>query len=113
MVGLQNPPPCLVGRQNLERACQILIDEHHGGSVVEFSTVIRSREERHHLTVLSEEFVTILHHLVCTHDQVEIMGPQKFLHHVRSEHVRHAAVTFGPAHHVLVRVAPQKVTEQP
>jgi hypothetical protein len=60
----------------LERAQQTLIYTHHGTCVVKFATVVRCTKQRNQLP-LGEEFVTVLHHLMRSADQVHVVFLQE------------------------------------
>jgi hypothetical protein len=71
---------------------------HHGTCIVKFSAIVRSRKKIHELSS-SKEFVSILHDLVGTADQVEIVFVQKLCHDIFPEGKRDTPV--------IVRIGPE------
>lgn len=97
--------------QNLERTEQRLIDAHHRTCIVKLTTVVGRREQRHKLP-LGKELVAILYDLVCTTNQVHIVLSKESRHHIWSERKRYTTVVLRPPRNILVRVRPQKITQQ-
>lgn len=97
--------------QNLEAAHECIVNRHHGSSVVELSAVVRSTEESDQLS-LGEELVAVLHNLVSSADQIDVMflgeGGNNFL--AKSE--ADSSIILAPALHVLVGVTPEQVAEE-
>src|SRR5687768_7090914 len=58
--------------EDLETAHKGVINRHHGSSVVEFTAIVRSREESDKLP-LSKEFISIFYNLMGSTDQVNIV----------------------------------------
>mmetsp|Transcript_110440 Transcript_110440/g.154993 ORF Transcript_110440/g.154993 Transcript_110440/m.154993 type:complete len:237 (-) Transcript_110440:379-1089(-) len=101
----------LHGLQNLERAHQGLVDRHHCTCVVELTAIVRSRENRDQLS-FREELIPILHHLMCSNHQVEIMLAEESSDDVRTEGEGDATIIFGPAFQVCIGIRPQEVANQ-
>ena len=97
--------------ENLERAQERLVHTHHRTSVVEFSAVVRRREQRYELA-LGEELVTVLDDLMGTADQVHVMLLQEAGDDIRAEGEGDATIVLAPSGDVLVRVRPEQITQQ-
>jgi hypothetical protein len=50
--------------QHLERTSEVLLDAHHGSTVVEFSTIVGGGEDSDQL-LLCEKLVPVLDNLMC------------------------------------------------
>mmetsp|Transcript_46438 Transcript_46438/g.94613 ORF Transcript_46438/g.94613 Transcript_46438/m.94613 type:complete len:335 (-) Transcript_46438:226-1230(-) len=109
---VREPLLLLRGLQDLERAHQSLVNTHHGTSVVELAAIVRRRKESNQLA-LGEELVTVLHHLMRTADQVQVVPLQERRHHVVPEGERHATVVLTPSNNILVWIGPQQIAQQP
>ena len=57
-----------------ELAHKVLVHIHHGRIVVEVATIVLCTENGNKLLILAEETVAILHDLMPTADQVEIVN---------------------------------------
>ena len=99
-------------KTHLERAHQSLVNTHHCTSVVELAAIVRRRKESNQLA-LGEELVTVLHHLMRTADQVQVVPLQERRHHVVPEGERHATVVLTPSNNILVWIGPQQIAQQP
>ena len=64
--------PLIGGLEDLKAAHERLIDGHHRARVVKLAAVIRRTKQGHELASL-EEFVAVLHDLVSTANQVDVM----------------------------------------
>ena len=95
----------------MERADQILVNSHNGGSVVKLPAVVRSREDSHKLP-FAEELVSILYNLVSSADEIQIMLFQKVYQHLLPEHVAYSPVRLSPSLRFFVRICPQEVAKQ-
>ena len=69
----------LDGLQHLETAHEGLVDDHHRGCVIEFTTIIRRGEDRDQLA-LREKFVTIFDDLMGAANEIKIVRSQERLH---------------------------------
>jgi hypothetical protein len=92
-------------RAYLEGAEQALVDAHHCTSIVEFTTVVGCAKQRYKLA-LREEFVSVLHNLMSTADEVHVVFLQEARYYVWSKCEADASVVLAPPSDVLVRVGP-------
>ena len=70
--------PCRIDRlKHLEGAHKVLIDRHHRTAVVELAAVVRRRKDGDERAI-TEKLVTVLHDLMSSHDEVEVIALQKF-----------------------------------
>ena len=99
------------GGPYLERAQQAFVNTHHGSSVVKLATVVGGAEERHQLS-LGEEFVTVLHYLVCTANEVHVMFLQEPGDYIRSEGEGNSTIVLTPASDIFVGVRPEQVAKE-
>ena len=83
---------------NLERAHETLIHRHHPTGVVEFAAVIGGREERDQLP-FGEELIAILHDLMRTTYEIQVVAVQELCHDIRAEREGDTTVIFAPPHH--------------
>ena len=100
-----------IGAVYLERTEQAFIHAHHSSSVIKFAAVVRRTEKGHQLP-FREEFVTVFDDLMCSADQVHVMFLQEPGDHIRTEREGDSAIILTPPCDVLVRIRPEKVTEQ-
>jgi len=63
-----------VALESDELAHQVLIHIHDGGIVVEVATIVLCTEDGDKLLILAEETVAVLHDLMPSADQVEIVN---------------------------------------
>jgi len=103
------PSLLLDGLEDFEAAHQGFVDGHHGSSVVELATVVRSAEECDELS-LGKELVAVLNNLVSPANQIEVLLLQEAGHDVWAEDEGDATVVLCPASDVLVRISPKKIT---
>jgi len=102
----------LVSRlEDLERAHQRVVHGHHGSGVVELAAIVGRREEGDQLA-LGKELVPILHDLMGSADEIELVLLQELGHHLGSEGEADAAVVLAPAHGVLVGIGPEQIAQQ-
>jgi len=99
------------GLQDLERAHEGLIDAHHGTSIVEFSAIVWCREESDELP-LGKEFITILHNLMGSADEIQVVFSQETGHDVTSKGETDSSIVVTPSLNVLVGIRPQKIAQQ-
>lgn len=95
----------------LERTKQALINTHHRTSIVKFTTVVRSAEQRHELP-LGEELVAILDDLMGTAYQIHVVFLEETRDDVGTECKRHATIIFAPTRDVLVGIGPEEVAQK-
>jgi len=98
--------------QDLEGTHQRVIDGHHRPGIIEFSAIIRRRENGNELP-FGEELVAVLDDLMSAHNQVELMAFQEVLNHIGSKGEGHASVILAPALDVGIGIGPHKVAQQP
>lgn len=84
------------GLQNLERAHQRIVNSHHGPSVVEFTAVIRCRENRHQFSP-GKELISIFNYLMRSYDKIELVASQKLAHDIPTECKRDSSIVFPPS----------------
>jgi hypothetical protein len=59
------------------------------------TAVVGRREDGDQLT-LCKELIAVLHHLVCSADEVHVVLVQKFLHHLRAKREGDTSVVLAP-----------------
>lgn len=94
------------GLKHFKRTDKFLSNAHQCTIIVEFTTVVRCREDCHQLP-LSKELVAVFDYLVCSADQVKVVLFQKLADHIIAEQVAHSPFAFSPALHILGRIRPQ------
>ena len=97
--------------QNLKRAKQRLINTHHRASIVEFTAVVRRREQSDKLA-FGEELVSILHHLMRTAYEIHVVFLQEAGNNVRPEGERDTAIVLAPACDVFIGIGPEEIAEE-
>lgn len=95
----------------LKRTQQALVHTHHCPSIVEFPAVIWCTKESDQLS-LGEEFVPVLHNLMCSANQVHVMLLEETRNNVRPKSEGNTTVILAPPSDVLVRIRPEQVTEE-
>lgn len=90
-------------KAHLKRTHERVVDRHHPAGVVEFSAVIRCREQRHE-RAFGKELVSILDDLMSATNQIQIVTVQEFCDDVGAERETNAAIVLAPPLHVLVRI---------
>lgn len=95
----------------LERTKQALINTHHCTSIIKFTTVVRSAEQRHELS-LGEELVAILDDLMGTAYQIHVVFLEETRDDVGTECKRHTTIVLAPTRDVLVRIGPEEVAQK-
>lgn len=96
-----------VALESYKLAHQVLVHVHHSRVVVEVSAVVLRTENSHQLFVLSKEPVPVLHHLVATANQVQVVPAEELLQLLAPEHVAAAALVLLPIPSVVVGVVPK------
>jgi len=91
--------------KDLEGAHERFIDGHHRSGIVEFTTIVRGREDRHQ-TPLRKELVSVLHNLMRSANEVEIVFFEELCDDITAERERNAAIVLTPTLNVLIRIAP-------
>lgn len=99
----------LAGLPYLKRTQQAFVHAHHRTGVVELSAIVGCAEERHELP-FREKLVAILHHLMCSTDQIHVVLLEEAGHDIRTEGEGYTTVIFAPSRDVFVGVRPQQVT---
>ena len=97
--------------QNLERAHQIRVHTHHGSSVVELATIVRSGEDGDQLPP-REKLVAILYDLVSSADQVQTRSRKELRDNILAERKTDSPVALTPTANVRLRVRPQQITQE-
>ena len=83
------------GREDLERADEVLVDVHHRPVVVHFSAVVRCGEDGDE-AALGEELVAVEDDLVRADDEVDAEALAEVVHHTLAEELRHATLGREP-----------------
>lgn len=89
--------------QDLERAEQRFVNRHHCAGIVEFSTVIRRREQGYQLS-LGEKLVSVFDNLMRSADQIHVVFLQEPRYHIWTESERHSSVVFAPSRDIFIRI---------
>lgn len=101
----------ICGAQNDEANNEIVIDNHHGAGVVEHAAIVRRGEDGDQLAAC-EELVAILDNLMGATDDIDAHAKAEVAYHIGAEGDADAAIVAAPAHHLLVGIAPQQITDQ-
>jgi hypothetical protein len=88
-----------------------LVDAQNRAGIVKLVAIVWRRKDRHE-PAIGKEFVAVRDDLVRAAHEIQVVGLQKLLYDVGAENVRYAAVAFGPALAVWVRIGPQQITQQ-
>merc|ERR1719461_17275 len=83
--------------QDLEGAHQSFVHRHHGTCVIKLATIVGGGEESDQLP-LGEKLVPVLHHLVSSTYQVEVVFVEELGHHLGPEGEADPPVVLAPAH---------------
>ena len=95
-----------------EFAHEFLVDIHHSCIVVEVSAVVLRTEDRYQLLVLAKESIPVLHHLVASANQVQVMFSQELLQLWSTEDIATATLILFPVGDGFVRIVPQQIGHQ-
>ena len=97
--------------EDLEGAGEIVFHPHHSCTVIELSAVVGGREKGNQL-LFGKEFIPVLHHLMRTADQVQLVLAQEVRNHLFPEHIAHPPLRLSPQPGRWLRVCPQQVAEE-
>ena len=97
--------------EDLERTHQSFVYTHHSTRIVEFTAVVGSRKERHQLAP-GKELVAVLHDLVGTANEIEVVLVQELSHNVFAKGERDTPVVLAPSVNFLVGVRPEKIAQE-
>ena len=100
----------LQGLQEVKRALELRVHDHHRGFVVELAAVIWRTEDGYEVTV-AEKFVAFFDDLVRPANQINVVLFQKLLDLELAERVADASVVLAPVLDCLVWIGPQEITE--
>ena len=101
-----------VALESDELAHEVLIHVHDGRVVVEIATIVLCAEDGDELLILAEETIAVLHDLMPTAYQVEIVHLQEGLELLVAKDLTAASLVFSPVDDVLVRVVPKEVRHE-
>lgn len=97
---------------NLEGTHQRFVNAHHGSRVVKLPTVVGSRKNSHQMSVC-EKLISILHHLMTSTDQIQILVLQKRVNNVFRKDVTDASIIQTPSRReFILRVRPQDIAQK-
>lgn len=102
---------CFGGFQDGEAAHERIINRHEGARIIEFSTVVGSREHRDQLPS-TEELVSVLDNLVGSTNKVNVILLQELFNHGLSERIADTSIIFSPAALGFLGVRPQQVAQK-
>jgi hypothetical protein len=92
--------------QDIKAAAQSLIYIQDTCVVIEFSAVVRSREDGHQASV-SHELVALFDHLMGSANQVYVVALVKLSDNVGAEDVTHSSIVVAPALDVNLGIRPK------
>ena len=103
--------PLIGGLEDLKAAHERLIDGHHRARVVKLAAVIRRTKQGHELASL-EEFIAILHDLMSSTNQVDVVLLVELAHNVLSEGKTDTTIIISVVLNATLWVGPQQIAEK-
>ena len=79
----------------LERAHERFVYAHHAAGIVKLAAVVGCRKQSHQLA-LSEEFVSVLNHLMSPANQVQLILSQERKDNLLPEDIADSSLRFSP-----------------
>lgn len=99
------------GLEDLKAAHERLVDRHHGGCVVEFSTIVWRREHRDEFPSC-EELISIFDYLVGANNEIQLMLAKKLFDDIFPICEADASIIVSPTIHALARIRPYDITQE-
>eukprot|EP00804_Cyclotella_cryptica_P010309 CCRYP_012225-RA/>CCRYP_012225-RA protein AED:0.31 eAED:0.58 QI:0/0/0/1/0/0/2/0/519 len=108
---ISKPLPLFSRLQNLKTAHKCVINTHHCPRVIKLAAIVWRRKQRYQLPPC-EELVAILHNLMGTADEIQIMPIQELRHNIFPEREGNTAVILPPPVNILIGITPKQIAQQ-